>query len=706
MTVCSRSGFCLLLALLPWVAVRAQTVPLGPVVVTATRFELSSEVSPFATTALSSEALRNTPALSLDSALRSVPAFSLFRRSDSLTANPTAQGVSLRGLGPSGASRSLVVLDGIPLNDPFGGWIAWAKLSRESLAQVEIARGAGATAWGNAALGGVVQLISRVPTDESAGSVLLQMGDFETRGADWYVANALPLRTQGGATPRESFLEISGRLFSTEGYRTVAADDRGPIDTPAGTTDRAVSTRWTQAIDAVLKATVTARYFNEDRQNGTPYQTNSSEEYFVSAALEARVSPAFRWNAVAYGQDQTFASTFSAVSADRASETPASNQYDVPSEAVGAAWTGEWGTGTAAHWTAGADLRAVRGETRELFTYSNGQFTRRRVAGGRQATAGMFVLHERPLSRSLHAVTAVIGLRGDYWRETKGFRRETDLASGTSLRNDAYGDRSGWEFSPSAGLRGKFTERFGWRVSGQHAFRRPTLNELYRPFRVGNVITEANPGLGTERVTTGEVALTSVVGSFSSEVTAFWSELSGAVGNVTLVRGPGTFAGFGFVPAGGLGRRRENLDTVRVRGLELSSRWQATRSFAVKADALLNDAEVTEAAVAPGLVGKRVAQVPKTSASVGAEFRGNRGWRLNPRLRWIGAQFEDDENQLRLAPALVFDVSAGWRLRDRLELTLTIENVFNERIETGRSATNVVNVGTTRFATTGVRYAW
>jgi outer membrane receptor protein involved in Fe transport len=196
------------------------------------------------------------------------------------------------------------------------------------------------------------------------------------------------------------------------------------------------------------------------------------------------------------------------------------------------------------------------------------------------------------------------------------------------------------------------------------------------------------------------------LGSVSSEVTAFWSELSGAVGNVTLVRGPGNFAGFGFVPAGGLGRRRENLDTVRVRGLELSSRWQATRSFAVKADALLNDAEVTDAGIAPGLVGKRVAQVPKTSASVGAEFRGHRGWRLNPRLRWIGAQFEDDENQLRLAPALVFDVSAGWILREGLELTLTVENLFNERIETGRSATNVINVGTPRFATGGVRCAW
>src|SRR2546429_4619415 len=92
---------------------------------------------------------------------RGVPVFIFFRRGDSLPANPAAQGVSLRGLGPSGASRSLVLLDGVPLNDPFGGWVAWTKVPREGLERAELVPGGGATAWGNAALGGVVQLFTR-----------------------------------------------------------------------------------------------------------------------------------------------------------------------------------------------------------------------------------------------------------------------------------------------------------------------------------------------------------------------------------------------------------------------------------------------------------------------------------------------------------------------------------------------------------------
>jgi outer membrane cobalamin receptor len=69
--------------------------------------------------------LERSAALTLDDALRQVPGFSLFRRSGSLASHPTTHGVSLRGLGGSGASRALVLLDGVPLNDPFGGWVSW-----------------------------------------------------------------------------------------------------------------------------------------------------------------------------------------------------------------------------------------------------------------------------------------------------------------------------------------------------------------------------------------------------------------------------------------------------------------------------------------------------------------------------------------------------------------------------------------------------
>lgn len=670
---------------------RAQTVPLAPVVVTALRGEVTPESDPFSTRVISGVTLRETPALTLDSALRSVPSFSLFRRSDSLGAHPTAQGVSLRGLGPSGASRSLVLLDGVPVNDPFGGWVAWTMLPRESLARAEVVSGGGAAGWGNSALGGVLQLLSEEPKGRS-GKIAATVGDFETLGVEWVAAEKL------GA----SALQVSGRVFSTDGYRTVAPESRGPIDEAANNRHRWFTARWKQALSASTTATITAKTFHEARDNGTPYQKNTTDEDFVSAAVESRPSATFRWNAVAYGLGESFASTFGAVNAARTAETPASDQYDVPASAAGAAWTGEWGAAGGTRTIAGVDGRIVRGESRENFTYSNGAYTRRRAAGGKQTTGGVFLLHERELGERF---TATLGSRVDSWQEASGLRRERDIVSGATLRDDRFPDRDGVEWSPSAGLSWKTGDHWRLRASGQHAFRRPTLNELYRPFRVGNVITEANPTLRTETVDTLEVGAQLSAGPFSGTITGYWNELHGAVSNVTVVRGPGTFAGFGFIPAGGLGRQRQNLDRVRVRGVEFSGRWQWTEHLGLTADGLANDAEVTKANAAPNLVGLRVAQVPCFSGALGFSWEGE-GWRFSPRARWIGAQFEDDENLLRLAPAVVVDCAVSRALTARADLFLTVENVFNERIETGRSAAGVINVGTRRFATGGVRWHW
>src|SRR6478735_7574409 len=361
----------------------AQTVELPKVIISAARTAEPPEQVPFAATVVAADTLRATPTTTLDGTLRSLPAFSLFRRSDSLTANPTAQGVSLRGLGPSGASRSLVLLDGVPLNDPFGGWVAWTKVPRESLAGAELVRGGGATAWGNAALGGIVQLFTETPS-AATGRIAASYGEFDTHTAE--LAASQPI---GPGT-----LQLLARDFGTDGFSLVAPEDRGPIDIPAESEHRWLSGRWRQTFGSGLEATVTARTYEEDRGNGTPYQRNSSEENFVSLALAAAPGPAFSWNAVAYGQDQSFASTFSSVNAARTAETPASDQYDVPATAFGTAWTGVWSGANGARTSAGLDYRLVRGETRENYSYVAGNFTRNRIAGGTQGAGGLFALRE------------------------------------------------------------------------------------------------------------------------------------------------------------------------------------------------------------------------------------------------------------------------------------------------------------------------
>jgi outer membrane receptor protein involved in Fe transport len=714
----------------PWPSLSPAQV-LGPVVITATRAPESADRVAASLRTLGPESLRHAPTATLDSALRSVPGFSLFRRSDSFTANPTAQGVSLRGLGPSGASRSLVLLDGVPLNDPFGGWVAWTKLPREGLGGAEIVPGGGATAWGNAALGGVVHLftaplrtglevIDRPPEPvrwAATGSLRLAatLGDFGTRSGEL----ALVIPTRKGA------VQLLGRAFGTDGFSLVAPERRGPIDIAAWSRHHWLTARWQHALSENLALRATARVFEERRGNGTPYQRNGSREKFTSLHFAGKPAASFAWDATAYAQTQSFASTFSSVNAARTAETPASDQFAVPATAFGAAWTGVRQHAGDARTSFGTDSRFVRGETREHFTFAAGDFTRLRVAGGEQFVAGIFALHERPLLAQLRST---LGARIDHWLESDGHRRESDRATGVLSRDERHAERRGTSFSPNLGLVYAATPALRLRAHAQQAFRRPTLNELYRPFRVGPNITEANAALATERVQSVEVGASWSLRRAPAPASAarpgtpvrprppaelltlslagFHNDLRDAVGNVTLARGPGAYPVFGFIAAGGVGRQRLNLERTRVRGIEASATLTPLTSLSLRADYLHNDATVRRAILAPTLVGNRVAQVPRNTASLSANWRAPGGFTLAPRARWIGRQFEDDENQLTLGEVVIADLGVSRPLNKHLELFLTLENLTDARIETGRTADGLVNVGTPRLFLGGIRGTW
>src|SRR6187431_3143265 len=89
-------------------------------------------------TIVSSAELLTSAAGAVDDALRNTPGFSLFRRSSSRVANPTTQGVTLRGVSGSGASRTLVVADGWALNDPFGSWVYWNRIPLAAVDRIEV----------------------------------------------------------------------------------------------------------------------------------------------------------------------------------------------------------------------------------------------------------------------------------------------------------------------------------------------------------------------------------------------------------------------------------------------------------------------------------------------------------------------------------------------------------------------------------------
>ena len=657
---------------------------LSPVVVTATRGAQPADTLPVAVTSFTADDLRASPSLAIDDALRSDPAFSLFRRTGSLTANPTAQGVSLRGIGPSGASRSLVLLDGVPLNDPFGGWVAWTKLPKLSLAGAEIVHGGGSGAWGNAALGGTVQLFTTPPAGNHVSAEAF-VGDFNTRGGEVAVT--------GSTADDRNSITVDAAAFASDGVYLIR--DPGAIDRRADLDYQRAQASFRRALTSTLDLTVTARVYTEDRGNGTPLQRNSSDERFLSVSLSnsvvgrelARAPSPFTWSAVVYAQDQSFASFFSSVNAGRTAETPANDQYDVPATAAGAAFTATWGQPSDdAITTVGVDARHVEGETRERFNFFAGPFDRR--AGGEQTFAGLFARHDRVLAPALRASA---GARLDYWQNTDGFRRE----GGPAPLDQHFADRDGVEFSPHLGLVWQPAPAVRTRASAYQAFRVPTLNEYYRPFRVGSVTTNANPALDPETLTGFETGLDlgrpdAPVGA---SLTAFVNELRDAVSNVTLA--PNT-------------RERRNLDRVLVQGIEASVHASPHRTLTLEAAYLFTDARVTDpGANAPAsLDGNRLAQVPRHTVTASATWDAPAAFRFTTRVRWFSLQYEDDENTLRLAPAATVDFGVSRRFARRWEAFVAVENLFDTEVETGRTSAGVVSVAPPRWSRAGLRYDW
>ena len=233
------------------------------VTVSATRTATRLGETAASVVVLTTKEINTTASLTLDDTLRQVPGFQLFRRSGSRTANPTSQGVSLRGTGASGASRAVVLSDGVPLNDPFGGWVYWGRVPRASIDRVEVLRGGASALYGSDALGGVINIITREPIAPTL-SLEASYGNQQTPNATLYA----------GAKKGKWRVTLASELLKTDGYLPVAKSERGSVDTLAGSRHQAVDFQLEREFSKTLTVFARAAYFGEARTNGTPLQTN------------------------------------------------------------------------------------------------------------------------------------------------------------------------------------------------------------------------------------------------------------------------------------------------------------------------------------------------------------------------------------------------------------------------------------------------
>jgi outer membrane receptor protein involved in Fe transport len=651
---------------------------LDPVVVTVTRMEQRASEAPAAVTVIGRDDIAQSPYQSVDDLLRQVPGFSLFRRTSSLAAHPTAQGVSLRGIGPSGTSRALVLLDGVPINDPFGGWVSWNRIPLLGLDQIEVVRGAGSSVWGNYALGGVIHLRSRRPT-EALAAVEGSYGSHDSANLD--------LLVQQGWGPWR--LSLEGNYFETGGYPIVLASRRGPIDIDADSRHGTLNGRVEIVPSPDAAFHVGASYYDEDRTNGTPLQENDTWLGALAAGGRLR-SGGSTWAFTVFAQAQQFHSTFSAQSLDRTSETLALDQ-EVPSVAAGGSL--QWSRQLGPHLVlAGGDLRWIEGETDED-VFVAGTFARRRVAGGEQLVTGVFA---QDVWTPHPRWEIVGGLRGDYWLTYNASRRDTPPPAGVPARQD-FPDLEQVAVSPRLAALFRATPATDVRASVYQGFRVPTLNELYRVFRVRNDVTAANAKLRPERLTGGEIGAHQRWPVADVRVTGFWNEVEHLIANVTLA------TPVADCPAGTTCRQRRNLDLGRIRGIETEIEVRPAPGWRLLASHLYTDARVVDAPQQPALEGKRLAQVPEHTYTLGVRWDNPQWVNVGVTGRFIGSQWEDDANTLRLGSTFLVDLMLSRPVTRWGEVFLAVENLLDETYATGRTSEGVVSIGAPRLVRGGIR---
>jgi len=671
---------------LKYLALASIALPLSPamaqvgqsdepvIVVTGRGLEQTPATPAYDTIELEREQIVSGASGRIEDVLMGVAGFQQFRRSDSRSSNPSAQGVTLRALGGNATSRAQVLLDAVPLSDPFFGYIPLSAIAPERLESIRVTRGGGTGPFGAGALAGAIEL-------ESADASTL--GLFSGSAA---INNRAETELSGTVAPRlaDGFAVVGGRWDRGRGFFTTPPAQRVPATVRASFESWSASARAVQQVGDGLEVQVRGLAFEDNRVLRFTGADTGSKGQDVSARLVSR-GP-WQVDAVAYGQWRNFNNTV--ISSTLFTKTL--DQKDTPSAGLGGKLEVRPPVGGGHTLRIGADYRRSEGDLAEdAFNAATANLTANRFAGGVNTDLGLFLEDDWELG----PVTLTGGVRADRSTIKDGYFRAVNFnAAGavTSTVDNVFPDRSDWSFSYRGGAVFEVADGLRLRAAAYSGLRLPTLNELYRPFVVFPVTTNANAALGNERLEGFEAGIDwQPVEGVKFALTAFDNEVENAITNVTT---------------GVNVRTRQNIDAIEAQGIEFASQLDFG---AVSFDGTLayTEAEMRGSGAALALDGLRPAQTPKWAASGTLSWRPADGVTFAGTVRHVGLQFEDDQQTDALPSATTVDLFAQLRIVDRLSFVARAENLFDTTIVT-RNQAGSMDYGVPLTVWGGFRYGF
>jgi outer membrane cobalamin receptor len=633
-------------------AARAESCSDAPsdILVTATRSERSATDVPVSLSLVSADRLAATPAKALDDVLRHVPSVDLpISASDEI--HPTATTISMRGLG---GIRALVLLDGVPLNDPFFGTIQWGRAPLEGIDRVEIVRGGEATLWGNYAMGGVINVISRDPTQ----TALFLQGSGGNLGS--YRASA------NGALVVSDALKLSleAETDHTDGFNESLPAERGPITRPNAFSAHNVSLGTAFKLGAQTTAHARISYHGNDQRYQTVLGFNTQRNWTYSGDLTQRIGSG-SLNATLFHGEGRFRTDNTGTPSGFVSNAAeyVQNRHTTPVHDTGASlvWSQSL-SGVLRSYTLGVDAHFISGSDTAQIYDETGKQVRTDIGRGKQRFIGGFV------QASLRPVEPLEVLASARVQSFLNY----DAFDGNPGGLGNLPSQRATTFNPRVSLRYAVSPALALRAAGYTAFRAPTMYNLYRTVSVPDGIFYSSATLTPEQLRGVEVGVDYTMGGLRALVTLY----TNTIRNLLTFR---NLDADELPPGFAFGARNINAGSARSRGVEAELNWAANEAWSFNAGYTYADSIIADNVLDPASVGLQQAYIPKHKLSASLSYAGAHGLSITPHIRYYSASFGDNDHTLQIDAHMVVDLSASYDVTTRLKVFANAQNLFNNR---------------------------
>ena len=628
----------------PILAVSAdREVELEQVVVTATKTQQSIREVPAAVSVVTREQIEQSAASTVDQLLQAVPGV-YAARMDASSPSRIAQTYT-RGL--PGNSRTLVLLDGIPMNVLYDGQVDWSQLSTQDIERVEVVRGASSGLYGANAMGGVINILSRIPEEGIHSKLGVEYGSLNSK-------RVVASHTQN--TGPTSFL-VSASHYESDGYNmwrgdsTVPASHRDVI----GTVKENYSAKVLHEIDASRILEAGLSYMKDETTGfykpGTGGYIPQTREQFVPSLRYSADEAGANTSLVAYGRfGKQWSDTLATPAYASISEKGVYND-----QTLGANGQRTFQLTDNQRLTVGADV--LDGTIDNHFTYPG--TSRLRKTKGDLERYGFFVQDEIKINARWRANVAG---RYDHW---KYGGNQTDTGAGQP--NSSYTTTKGSGFSPKFGLLYKLSEAVNLRATAGKAFNLPDMFNLYANTKRGTTTNWANPNLTPEKVKSYDLGVDYYFGktgyikatAYQNDATDFIYSVQRDATNVDKI----------------------NVGGVKTKGYEFEGLYRLTETLSLTASYTINDSIIVKNDRATALVGKQLTNVPRHQGYFRADWGPQGGVKLFAVANYVGDRYGNDTNTTVYKNYTTYDLGGSYDFTKDLSGRLTLLNITDKKYD-------------------------